>query len=84
MPPYHMYIVAGATFITLKFNWISCVQYSYKIAPPTLVATVVSITSTIMWVIGEFSVVFLAQRDESRVRLRGKTYNVYVSSYFQS
>ena len=59
-----MYIVAGATFITLKFNWISCVQYSYKLAPPTLVATVVSITSTIMWVIGKFSVVLLAPRDK--------------------
>ena len=51
-PPYHVYVISLLTFLLLQYNWISCIQYSYRVAPPTLVATVIALNSCFQNMLG--------------------------------
>ena len=52
IPPYHIYILALLTFMIGQYNITSVVEYSSRIAPPTLVATVIAVNNCAQFVIG--------------------------------
>ena len=54
-PPYHVYVISLLTFLLLQYNWISCIQYSYRVAPPTLVATVIALNSCFQNMLGNLN-----------------------------
>ena len=54
-PPYHVYVISFLTFLLLQYNWISCIQYSYRVAPPTLVATVIALNSCFQNMLGNLN-----------------------------
>ena len=39
--------------------WISCVTYSYKLAPPTLIGTMAALAGSFQWVIAKVIYIFL-------------------------
>lgn len=52
-PPYHMYILSAIAFMSYPLPWIASIQYGYKIAPPSLIATVISLIGSSEYILGQ-------------------------------
>ena len=52
IPPYHYYIYSALACMEYVLPWISSMQYGYKIAPPNLIATVISLIGLSEYILG--------------------------------
>ena len=58
IPPYHFYILALLNFMVVQYNWTAMLEYSNKIAPPTLVATVFALNSCFQFMLGKCPILY--------------------------
>ena len=54
-PPYHAYILCWTNIYSDQLLWISTMSYISRISPPNLVATMVSVSTTVIYIIGIIS-----------------------------
>ena len=52
IPPFHWYIISLSQFLFVQYLYIASVQYSYSVAPPTLVATVLALNNCFLNILG--------------------------------
>ena len=54
-PPYHYYILQAVAFVEYPLPWIASIQYGYKVAPPSLIATTISMVGSVQYILGNYT-----------------------------
>ena len=54
-PPYHYYIIQASAFVEYPLPWIASIQYGYKVAPPSLIATTISMVGSVQYILGNYT-----------------------------
>ena len=57
-PPYHYYILQAVAFVEYPLPWIASIQYGYKVAPPSLIATTISMVGSVQYILGNYKSTF--------------------------